>query len=150
MFYFYQSERTNQFIYRGKNRVHKRRYALLVCVIWYLTLSFIVGRSWMRMKRKATTGRIQRRVVRNMVSHTLGWLREFLAVPGESHSERVYRYTILQYCVWVVVGICTYLKGLKFNAQTKDWNSYMCQILEDKTFNMWAPASFLPPWISWI
>ena len=42
----------------------------------------MVGQSWMRMKRKATTGRTQRREVRNMVSHTLGWFREFLAVPG--------------------------------------------------------------------
>lgn len=36
----------------------------------------------MRMKRNATTGRTQRSELRNMVSHTLGWFKEFLAVPG--------------------------------------------------------------------
>lgn len=48
----------------------------------FLTLSLIVGRNWTRINRKATTGRRQRRDVRNIVSHTLGWFREFLAVPA--------------------------------------------------------------------
>lgn len=47
-----------------------------------LTLSLMVGRSRMTMKRKATTGRIHRREVRKMVSHMFGWFREFLAVPA--------------------------------------------------------------------
>lgn len=57
----------------------------------WVTLSLMVGRSWMRMKRKATTGRIQRRDVRKMVSQTLGWFREFLAVP--SHGKSIYYHT---------------------------------------------------------
>lgn len=46
------------------------------------TLSLMVGRSRRETKRKPTTGRAQRRVVRKTVSQTLGWLREFLPVPG--------------------------------------------------------------------
>lgn len=61
---------------------------LLMGVVCRLTLSLTVGRSWMRMKRKATTGRMQRREVRKMVSQTLGWIREFLAVPGISKTRQ--------------------------------------------------------------
>ncbi|TNN78941.1 hypothetical protein EYF80_010867 [Liparis tanakae] len=67
------------------------RYAfihLLMGVVCRLTLSLTVGRSWMRMKRKATTGRMQSREVRKMVSQTLGWIREFLAVPGISKTRQ--------------------------------------------------------------
>ncbi len=45
------------------------------------TLSLIVGLSWMKRNRFATTGNIHNMVVRKMVSHTLGWFSEFLAVP---------------------------------------------------------------------
>lgn len=68
--------------------MYKRHDGVTVRVTCPLTLSLMVGRSWMRMKRKATTGRIQRRDVRNMVSHTLGWFREFLAVPGPPPQKK--------------------------------------------------------------
>lgn len=45
------------------------------------TLSLIVGLSWMKRNRFATTGSEHNIVVSKMVSHTFGWFREFLAVP---------------------------------------------------------------------
>lgn len=44
----------------------------------------MVGQSRRKIKRKATTGRMQRSEVRRMVSQMLGWFREFLATPGIS------------------------------------------------------------------
>lgn len=58
----------------------------LWCVVCTLTLSLMVGRSRRRIKRKATTGRMQRSEVRRTVSQMLGWLREFLATPGISET----------------------------------------------------------------
>lgn len=61
----------------------------------FFTLSLMVGQSCIKMKRKATTGRIQRRNVRNMVSHTLGWFKVFLAAPkiqkGHNHMSHILR-----------------------------------------------------------
>lgn len=61
-----------------------------VCVSVQPTLSVTVGHSIKKAKRMATTGRMQRKAVSRIVSHTFGWLREFLAVPvgGDTHCDR--------------------------------------------------------------
>lgn len=51
------------------------------------------------MKRKATTGIVQRREVRNMVSHTFGWFKEFLAVPMKGKEKVKMRNMPLLYMV---------------------------------------------------
>ena len=44
----------------------------------------MLGQIWINRKRYATTGSMHSMAVRRTVSHTLGWFREFLAVPDGS------------------------------------------------------------------